>query len=204
MTSRGCRPVTGALLGTLAIGLARFAAGEDVVFDQHPAWSPDGTRIAFASNRAGDSDLYVMNADGSGVTRVTVDPRDDSYPTWSPDGRQLVFHSGFERRFGLYLLELGSSTRTQLTPEEFMIEPELSPDGRSVVFSSAEAGNLDIQLLDLVSHRTQALTRHPEPDGFPSWSPDGASVLFHSRRAGIEEIYRMSAAYRREGYDRPP
>ena len=116
----------GALSGLGLVGLACLATGQDGVYDQHPAWSPDGKRIAFASNREGDADLYVLNADGSGVTRVTVDPRDDSYPTWSPDGHKLLFHSGFERRFGLYLLDLGSGERLQLTAEEFMIEPELS------------------------------------------------------------------------------
>jgi serine/threonine-protein kinase len=58
-----------------------------------PAWSPDGNRIAYASDVEGNRDIYVMNKDGSGITRLTDDPREDVYPTWSPDGRQIAFMS---------------------------------------------------------------------------------------------------------------
>ena len=58
-----------------------------------PAWSPDGRRIAFASTRDGNREIYVMNADGSGVTRLTDNDADDGYPSWSPDGRRIAFDS---------------------------------------------------------------------------------------------------------------
>ena len=53
-------------------------------FENHPSWSPDGTKIAFASGRDGNDEIYVMNADGSDQTRLTSDPADDYYPSWSP------------------------------------------------------------------------------------------------------------------------
>jgi Tol biopolymer transport system component len=70
--------------------------------DVEPAWSPDGTRIAFRSDRDGDSDIYVMNADGTGVARLTNDPDTDLGPAWSPDGVKIAFVSN---RYGNILVE---------------------------------------------------------------------------------------------------
>ena len=71
-----------------------------------PAWSPDGRRIAFTSERDGNPEIYVMNADGSGVTRLTYnDARDlDSFPAWSPDGRRIAFHSNRDGNFEIYVM----------------------------------------------------------------------------------------------------
>jgi Tol biopolymer transport system component len=63
-------------------------AGAD---DQDPCWSPDGTRIAFESDRDGNYEIYVMDADGSHQTRLTHDPALDSTPTWSTDGTRIAF-----------------------------------------------------------------------------------------------------------------
>ena len=62
---------------------------------RNPAWSPDGSRIAFSSNRDGDSEIYVMNADGSGVTPLTDNSDQDYSPAWSPDGSRIAFVAGF-------------------------------------------------------------------------------------------------------------
>ena len=59
-----------------------------------PSWSPDGTRIAYNSDAAGNYDIYSMNVDGSSIVQHTVDPADDTLPSWSPDGQQIAFVSG--------------------------------------------------------------------------------------------------------------
>src|SRR3954451_14798933 len=61
--------------------------------DDDPAWSPDGTKIAFSSNRDGNGEIYTMNPDGSGATRITTNAAADVQPTWSPDGTQIAFIS---------------------------------------------------------------------------------------------------------------
>ena len=72
-------------------GVARLTDSEAT--DADPAWSPDGRRIAFASDRDGGSNIYVMNADGSGVARLTDSSAGDYGPAWSPDGRRIAFAS---------------------------------------------------------------------------------------------------------------
>ena len=64
-----------------------------LVSSQGPAWSPGGSRIAFDRVRDGDFDIYVMNADGTGLVQLTHDRGVDARPAWSPDGRSIVFHS---------------------------------------------------------------------------------------------------------------
>jgi len=59
--------------------------------DTNPVWSPDGSKIAFASNRDGNFEIYVMNADGTEQTRLTTDPGWKTNPAWSPDGKKLPF-----------------------------------------------------------------------------------------------------------------
>lgn len=83
--------------------------------DFSPAWSPDGRRIAFAREVAGNRDIYVMAADGSAVQRLTEDPGTDDEPTWSPDGDRIAFASDRDGDFDLYTVELGTRHVAQLT-----------------------------------------------------------------------------------------
>lgn len=81
-------------------GATRLTAGGD-----GPAWSPDGSKIAFWSHRGGNLDVYVMNADGSAVARLTTDPADDLHPAWSPDGTRIAFTSFRSGRGSIYLMK---------------------------------------------------------------------------------------------------
>src|SRR5262249_8993218 len=76
--------------------------------DARPAWSPDGTRIAFTSNRDGNYELYVIDADGSNLRNITSHPARDDYAAWHPDGRRLLFVSDRDSGSDLYLIEVTS------------------------------------------------------------------------------------------------
>jgi Tol biopolymer transport system component len=150
--------------------------------DQHPRWSPDGRRISFVSSRAGSFDLFVMDADGTNVTRLTDHPANDFDPMWMPDGQSLIFSSERDSRSDLYRLWLKDRRVDRLT-HHFVgraIMPNVSPDGTSVAFAAQTLQRLQfwefqVHVLDLATGKTRAL----ENSGgacWPNWSPDGRMI----------------------------
>ncbi|MDL1900731.1 hypothetical protein FBR02_08180 [Anaerolineae bacterium CFX9] len=87
----------------------------DYRMDSHPAYSPDGSRIAFMSGRDNNSEIYLMNRDGSGLFNVTQHPALDSMPSWSSDGRWLAFTSNRDQGFDIYIIRADGSDLIRLT-----------------------------------------------------------------------------------------
>jgi uncharacterized protein YjdB len=116
----------------------------DSAQNTQPARSPDGTLIAFSSNRGArdaNYDLYVMNADGTGVRRLTTEPGVDGEPAWTPDGSRIVFTSARGGTNQLYVVSVDSGTARPLTTSAGGNQaPAVSPDGRSVAFVSLRDG----------------------------------------------------------------
>jgi len=171
-----------------------------------PAWSPDGSRIAFLSDRTykmpgeggyteveANSKIWVMNADGSGATRVTRMLGLDMFPSWSPDSRQLVFMSVRDSSPEIYLLR-ADNIEVNLTQHPAAdMNPEWSPDGSKIAFMSDRAGNMDVFVMDTQGGSIVNLTNQPGNEGDPAWSPDGSKIAFISDRDGNTEIYVMDA-----------
>jgi len=112
--------------------------------DDNPQPSPDGTRIAFASNRTGSFEIFVCNSDGSGLRQVTHLKADSGSPTWSPDGRQICFDS-FTQDAEIYVVNAeGGAPRRLTTHPAADVTPTWSRDGRSVYFSSNRSGRYEI------------------------------------------------------------
>ena len=103
--------------------------------DGSPAWSPDGQRIAFASNRDGNSEIYVMNADGSAPTRLTNNPADDLDPAWSPDFTRIAFTRSRDGNGEIYAINADGSGETRLTTNTAP-EGADAPPGRRTVSGS--------------------------------------------------------------------
>jgi TolB protein len=82
--------------------------------DSDPAFSPDGTRLTFSSNRDGNWEIYIMNVDGSNVVRLTNNDSDDAFSTFSPDGSEIVFHSYREDEWGIFIMKADGSGETKL------------------------------------------------------------------------------------------
>jgi Tol biopolymer transport system component len=99
-------------------------------------WSPDRQHIAFASSRDGNSEIYVVGADGNARTRLTNDPENDQFPAWSPDGRRIAFVSALEGKGGVYVMNMDGSQRTQLIADPHAVNPAWSPDGQYLAFPS--------------------------------------------------------------------
>jgi Tol biopolymer transport system component len=88
-------------------------------YDDDPAWSPDGQKIAFVSRRDGKHEVYVMNADGSGQRNLTRNPARDNSPAWSPDGQTIAFHSNRDRNNEIYVMNADGSGQRNLTRNPF-------------------------------------------------------------------------------------
>jgi TolB protein len=152
--------------------------------DGSPAWSPDGTRIAFYSERDGNAEIYVMNADGSGVTRLTNTSADEGYPAWSPDGRTISFDSDRTGNFDVFAMNPDGSNVRPLTKHPARdVSATWSPDGSKIVFmSDREPGGFDAY--EAAPDPSAPATRVTRTGStwFPVFSPDGKTLAFHVGR----------------------
>jgi Tol biopolymer transport system component len=148
--------------------------------------------MAFSSTRDGNSELYVMNADGSGQTRLTDNADPDGTPNWSPDGTKLAFVSQRDGNDEIYVMSANGSDRTNLSNNPgFDGYPTWSPDGTKLAFVSNRGGG-DVYVMNADGTGVTNLTNTGGVDD-PAWSPDGTRLTFRSFRHGAPEIYVMDA-----------
>ena len=150
-------------------------------FQIEPAWSPDASKIAFSSRRSGTSDIYVMNADGSGTQRLTSGKLNDSHPTWSPDGTRLAF----ERDGDIHVMNAGGTGLRRISdPVVEEREPSWSPDGSLIVYVRRTPGTAvrELWLMRPDGSERRALTSQGATVATPSWSPDSQRVVFASNK----------------------
>lgn len=149
--------------------------------DMKPAWSPDGRRVAFFSDRDGKEDIYVVDADGRNLRRLTTDPADDREPAWSPDGRRIAFASEREGALNVWTMNADGTAQRRLTNYRIgkAAIPAWSPDGRSIAFVSVRSdGKGDIWVVDPDGGNPRRLTTTDRLyDYHPAWSPDGQRLV---------------------------
>ena len=137
--------------------------------DIDPTWSPDGSMIAFASNRSGTRQLYVSSANGNRVEQVT-DLRDmGGRSTWSPDGKKLAFYRGTAGDHDIYVINIGGDGLDRLTNGGDNLGPSWSPDGEWIAFTSFRDGNNEIYIVRPNGNRETRLTNSPISDWQPRW-----------------------------------
>ena len=151
----------------------------DVALNTDPAWSPDGSRIAYTSERDGGRAIYVRNADGSNVKRLTPLTQDSFDPAWSPDGTRIAFVRVRDANPEVYVVNVDGSGELRLTSNPTIdTDPAWSPDGARIAFSSDRAGNHDIYVMGADGSAITRVTNGPTLDRYPAWSPDGSRLAF--------------------------
>jgi Tol biopolymer transport system component len=166
--------------------------------DASPNWSPDGTKIAFNSNKdnSDNSEIYVMDANGSNVVRLTNNPAGDYAPVWSPDGARIAFVTDRDGNFEIYVMEADGSNQINLTNNPAADDNFgmcWSPDGGKIAFTSDRSGDTRIYVMDANGSNLIQLTNRPGDDLNPDWSPDGAKIAFTNSLAPNDDIYVMDA-----------
>jgi len=149
-------------------------------------------QIAFASDRDGASNIYVMDADGGTIQQLTDDPASDGYPAWSPDGTRIAFASFRDGDSNIYVMDADGGNVRQLTDDPVVdFDPAWSPDGTRIAFAGDRDVNYDIYVMDADGGNVRRLTDDPARDMEPTWSPDGTQITFASNRDGDWDIYVM-------------
>jgi len=157
-------------------GSVSLACGKDALKPRLPLSPPLKDKIAYVSFREFYPQIYVMNADGSGQTRLTNRPIWNEIPTWSPDGRRVAWIHSRDDSSGLYVMNADGSSQRNLAPNMGAALISWSPDGQRIAFTSA--GQIFVMNSD-----GSGLTRFTKSaaGGYdPRWSPDGSKIAFVS------------------------
>ena len=172
-------------------------------------------RIAFVSRRDGNTEIYVMAADGKNQRRLTNNPASDHSPLWSFDGKRIAFVSERDRHVhpirgfptsDIYVMDADGGNQQNLTNHRHDDRsPSWSPDGKHIVFETDRDNdrghNIEIYVMNADGQNQRRLTNNLTEDRYPAWSPDGERIAFSARREGhvvhnldiTYEIYVMDA-----------
>ncbi len=166
--------------------------------DLFPAWSPDGTKIAFVSNRNGGFvQIHVMDADGKNPIRLT-DGLWETHPEWSPDGQQIAFTSWRDDwNYDIYVIGANRQGLKRVTHDlAYKARPSFSPDGGRIAYMSLHGGFFHIYVVGADGTNRKRITHNEEHHGDPAWSPDGqtiAYVVFNDEFPFKSTIHLMTA-----------
>jgi TolB protein len=149
--------------------------------DSYPCWSPDGKRIAFASDRGGAMNIYVMDADGGNVKQLTTFDDRSRCPAWSPDGKQILFTRGVDMEgCALFVMDADGGNVKQIGSDDVW-NPAWSPDGKQILFTSLrEQDGFRIYVMNADGSNVRQLTTNANRFGsvYPSYAPDGKKILW--------------------------
>jgi Tol biopolymer transport system component len=203
-------PISGDIFVMPPVGLPQAQLTTARPDDAQSAWSPDGRRIAFKSRRNGNNELYVMNADGTGQTRLTTSFNvSEGQPAWSPDGTRLLYRktpdNPITQNADIWQIDVNPAApnpRPVLERTGDERYPSYSPDGTKIVFRGDHdlvdhSGDEELYVMNADGTNVVQLTHNDVFDSAPAFSPDGRRIVFESARDSGDplhlDIYVMNA-----------
>lgn len=170
---------------------------EHPALDYNAAFSPDGRRVAFVSERDGNLELYAVNRDGTGLVRLTNDFALDDHPAWSPDGKRIAFSSTREASArpgrawnAIYVMNADGSAVQRIWPTDAAYSPAWSPRGDWIACASGTGvpGGTDLYLIKPDGSEGKLFVKN---GGWPAFSANGNSLYFHRKHSGKWGIWRV-------------
>ena len=152
------------------------------------------SKIAFVATRTGHKEIYVADADGSGVHQLTSDANISVSPKLSPDGSKLVY-TGYKSGYAdVYEIDLGNGSRNRIIKFPGTNSGAIySPDGRSLAVTLSKDGNPELYVTSAGGGSPRRLTRTPGVESSPTWSPDGNEIIYSCDDRGAPQLYRISS-----------
>jgi Tol biopolymer transport system component/imidazolonepropionase-like amidohydrolase len=166
-----------------------------------PAWSPDGTRLAFQAYLRDTWHIWAISADGTGLQELTSGPYDDREPHWSPDGTRLAFSSDRGGNYDIWILTIATGEVRRLTTHAANDSmPAWSPDGREIAFVS-DRPELGVYARALEAGSERLLVADRAAVWSPSWTPDGKTVAYVSVEGPASRLMLGGTAVSESGED---
>jgi TolB protein len=199
----------------ITAGRAVKLSGDVITFEQDLAWSPDSTLLAFSQRRISRDrwqsdrkhalehtqyDVFVVNADGSGLRQLTDSAEDEVWVSWYPDGRKLAFatfRDGDEAIFTLALDGPDAGVVKRLTPPASgSADAAWAPDGKRIVYAAKADAHTQLYVASLIGTDVRQLTHEGFDCRAPMWSPDGKQLVFsgNPRGPGTDDVFVLDAA----------
>jgi TolB protein len=177
-----------------------FPAGTAGGSNQSPAWSGDGSKIAFSSARTGNPEIWISDSGGGTPHKLTSFKGPNIGPTFNPrTGAQIAWVSGRTGEPQIYTMDIDGSNVQRITDGGYAVSPSWSPNGQLLAFSwnrkygPGDPGGDDIHVIDLASKDYLQITHESGSNDFPSWAPDGRHIVFQRTIGGHTEIWTMLA-----------
>ena len=170
---------------------ARPTGGSEEIQSAQPAWSPDGTQLAFASKRgsAKNYNIWIVKRDGTNLRQLTTGDAGDVAPVWSPSGAQIAFISGRSGKQQLYLVGADGTGLQRLPCQEAECDhPSWSATGNKIAFTCGVSSGYDVCLLDMGGRQVAKLTDGLGSNEQPSFAPNGRHIVFQTTRWGKKQL----------------
>jgi TolB protein len=175
-----------------------FPAGTTGGSNQSPAWSADGSKIAFSSSRTGNPEIWIADSSGNNLHKLTAFKGPNVAPTFNPrTGAQIAWVSGRTGLPQIYTMDIDGSNVQRITDGGYAVSPSWSPNGQLLAFSwnrkygPGDPGGDDIHVIDLASKDYLQITHESGSNDFPSWSPDNRHIVFQRTIGSHTEIWTM-------------